>query len=207
MLRNIYIVDDDDLVRFSLVSLLSLQPDLVVRSFASGDLFLADTPTLDVGVVLLDFRMPGSSGLDVLGALREMPSKKFAIIVATGEGDTGLAVQVMKLGAIDFIEKPYEVDALLGAVDVAFAHLAQSQGAAESTARARAQIAALSPRERDVLAGMIEGQASKVIGYNLDLSPRTVEVYRANLMDKLAVRSLSAALRIAFTAGMIPLTL
>jgi two-component system response regulator FixJ len=207
MIRNIYIVDDDDLIRGAIFRILSLDWAFAIRSFASGDLFLADAPRLDPGVVLLDFRMPGSSGVDVLNALRQMPSKKFATIVATGEGDTQLAVQVMKLGAIDFIEKPYEVDKLLGVVNAGFVHLAQDKDATENIENARAKIAGLSPRERDVLAGMIDGKANKVIGYDLAISPRTVEIYRANLMSKLAVRSLSEALRIAFTAGMIPIAL
>jgi two-component system response regulator FixJ len=206
MIRNIYIVDDDDLVRSSLFSLMSLQSDLVVQSFASGDLFLAAASHVEPGVVLLDFRMPGASGVDVLDALGEKLPKKFATIVATGEGDTQLAVQVMKLGAVDFIEKPYEVDTLLLAVDAAFAHFAQGRDAAESVDNARAKIAGLSPRERDVLVGMIDGQANKVIGYNLDISPRTVEIYRANMMSKLSARSLPAVLRIAFAAGIVPLT-
>ncbi len=205
MTQNVYIVDDDDLVRAALFTLLSMQENLIVRSFASGDLFLAAASRLEAGVVLLDFRMAGSSGVDVLNALRKTSPTKFATIVATGEGDTQLAVQVMKLGAIDFIEKPYEADGLLGAVNAAFAHLFQDRGAAENADNARTKIAALSPRERDVLAGMIEGQANKVIGHNLEISPRTVEIYRANLMTKLSVRSLSGALRIAFTAGMVPI--
>jgi two-component system response regulator FixJ len=134
-----------------------------------------------------------------------IPGKKFAVIVATGEGDTQLAVQVMKLGAIDFIEKPYDPDTLHAMVNAGFVHLAQGQEAGEHADIARAKIAALTPRERDVLAGLVEGKANKIIAHNLDISPRTVEVYRSNLMDKLAVKSLPAALRVAFTAGMIPL--
>jgi len=177
---------------------------LVCRGFASGDLFLAEAPDLASGVVLLDFRMPGSDGADVLSALGTMPDK-FAVIVATGEGDIKLAVTMMKLGAVDFIEKPYEIDALMQGVDAAFIHLARDQSAANQVSAAQAKIAGLSPRERDVLVGLIAGQANKVIAHNLDISPRTVEVYRSNLMDKLAVSSLPAALRIAFTAGLIPL--
>ncbi|MES2444744.1 MAG: response regulator [Pseudomonadota bacterium] len=205
MIRNVYIVDDDDLVRDATFRLLSLDWAFAIRSFASGDLFLAAAPQLESGVVLLDFRMPGPSGVDVLNALREMPSQKFATIVVTGEGDIQLAVQVMKLGAIDFIEKPYEAEGLIAVVNAGFARLAQDRSAIENANDARAKIAGLSPREREVLAGLIEGNANKVIGYNLDISPRTVEVYRAHLMTKLAVNSLPAALRIAFLAGMVPL--
>jgi two-component system response regulator FixJ len=203
MTRSIYIVDDDDAVRASLHTLLSLRSDVIVRSFRTGDQFIAAVPQLESGVALLDFHMPGTNGLDVLAALREADAGKFAAIMLTGEGNVMLAVQAMKAGALDFIEKPYEASTLLGTVDAAFAHLEQASIAVTQSAQARARIDALSPRERDVLMGLIEGRANKVIAYELDISPRTVEVYRANLMTKLAVRSLPEALRVAFAAGMI----
>jgi two-component system response regulator FixJ len=203
MTRSIYIVDDDDAVRASLHTLLSLRTDVIVRSFRSGDQFAAALPQLDSGVALLDFHMPGSNGLDVLAALREAEAGKFAAIMLTGEGNVTLAVQAMKAGALDFIEKPYEASTLLDTVDAAFAHLEQESLAVAHSAQARARIDALSPRERDVLMGLIEGRANKVIAYELDISPRTVEVYRANLMAKLSVRSLPEALRVAYAAGMI----
>lgn len=203
MTRSIYIVDDDDAVRASLHTLLSLRSDVIVRSFRTGDQFTVALPQLDSGVALLDFHMPGSSGLDVLAALREAKAGKFAAIMLTGEGNVTLAVQAMKAGALDFIEKPYEASTLLDTVDAAFAHLEQESVAVAHSAQARARIDALSPRERDVLMGLIEGRANKVIAYELDISPRTVEVYRANLMAKLSVRSLPEALRVAYAAGMI----
>ena len=203
MTRSIYIVDDDDAVRASLHTLLSLRTDVIVRSFRTGDQFIAAVPQLDPGVALLDFHMPGSNGLDVLTALGEAGGGKFAAIMLTGEGNVALAVQAMKAGALDFIEKPYEASTLLSTVDAAFAHLEEASVATAQSAQARARIEALSPRERDVLMGLIEGRANKVIAYELDISPRTVEVYRANLMTKLAVRSLPEALRVAFAAGMI----
>jgi two-component system response regulator FixJ len=206
MTRSIYIVDDDDAVRASLHTLLSLRSDVIVRSFRTGDQFIAAVPQLDSGVALLDFHMPGTNGLDVLAALREAETSKFAAIMLTGEGNVMLAVQAMKAGALDFIEKPYEASTLLDTVDAAFAHLEQASIAVTHSAQARARIDALSPRERDVLMGLIEGRANKVIAYELDISPRTVEVYRANLMTKLAVRSLPEALRVAFAAGMITST-
>lgn len=203
MTRSIYIVDDDDGVRASLHTLLSLRSDVIVRSFRTGDQFIAAMPQLDPGVVLLDFHMPGTNGLDVLGALREAGDDRLVAIMLTGEGNVGLAVQAMKAGALDFVEKPYEASVLLATVETAFARLEQSSLAAAQGAQARAKIEALSPRERDVLMGLIEGRANKVIAYELDISPRTVEVYRANLMVKLSVRSLPEALRVAFAAGMI----
>lgn len=204
MTRNIYLVDDDDAVRASLHSLLSLQSDLVVRSFRSGDRFLEEASTLDAGVVLLDFHMPGANGIEVLTALQQWDPKKFASVILTGEGNVGPAVQAMKAGALDFIEKPYEAGTLLSTVDAAFSRLAQDSASAAHIEQAQAKIGGLSPRERDVLMGLIEGRANKVIAYELDISPRTVEIYRANLMTKLGVRSLPEALRIAFAAGLIP---
>ena len=204
MMRNIYLVDDDDAVRASLHSLLSLQSNLVVRSFRSGDKFLEDAPMLDPGVLLLDFHMPGSNGIDVLNALHESEPGKFAAVILTGEGNVGLAVQAMKAGALDFIEKPYEAETLLQIIEAAFSRLALDSASAAHIEQAKAKIEGLSPRERDVLMGLIEGRANKVIAYELDISPRTVEIYRANLMTKLSVRSLPEALRIAFAAGLIP---
>ena len=202
MTRTIYIVDDDDAVRASLHSLLSVRADLVIRSYRSGDAFLAEAKELDSGVLLLDFHMPGASGLDVLHTLNG--GSAFVPIILTGQGNVGLAVQAMKAGALDFIEKPYEADQLLQIVDSAFSRLETDSDAAARVDQAAAKIAKLSPRETDVLKGLIEGRSNKVIAYELDISPRTVEIYRANLMEKLEVRSLSEALRVAFAAGLFP---
>lgn len=202
MARTIYIVDDDDAVRASLHSLLSVRADLIVRGYRSGDAFLQDVNELDPGVLLLDMHMPGSTGLDVLHALDS--SVKFVPIVLTGQGNVGMAVEAMKAGALDFVEKPYEAEVLLQLIDTAFARLEEDNEAAARTAAAEAKIAKLSPRETDVLRGLIDGRSNKIIAYELDISPRTVEIYRANLMEKLEVRSLSEALRIAFAAGLFP---
>jgi two-component system response regulator FixJ len=202
MTRTIYIVDDDDAVRASLHSLLSVRGDLLIRSYRSGDAFLEEADELDPGVLLLDFHMPGASGLDVLQVIGQRPT--FAAVILTGQGNVGLAVQAMKAGALDFIEKPYEADQLMQVIDTAFSRLEQNSDAAARVDTAKAKIAKLSPRECDVLMGLIEGRSNKVIAYELDISPRTVEIYRANLMEKLEVRSLSEALRVAFAAGLIP---
>lgn len=202
MTRTIYIVDDDDAVRASLHSLLSVRSDLVVRGFRSGDAFLEDADELDPGVLLLDFHMPGATGLDVLHALDG--KARFVPVVLTGQGNVGLAVQAMKAGALDFLEKPYEADVLMQVIDNAFARLEENSHETARLSAAEAKIAKLSPRETDVLKGLIEGRSNKIIAYELDISPRTVEIYRANLMEKLEVRSLSEALRIAFAAGLFP---
>ncbi|MBO9623698.1 MAG: response regulator transcription factor [Sphingomonas sp.] len=203
MTRTIYIVDDDDAVRASLHSLLSVRSDLVVRGFRSGDAFLEEAAELEPGVLLLDFHMPGATGLDVLQAL-EGKTPRFVPVVLTGQGNVGLAVQAMKAGALDFIEKPYEAEVLMQVIDNAFARLEENSEEAARLNAAEAKIARLSPRETDVLKGLIEGRSNKIIAYELDISPRTVEIYRANLMEKLEVRSLSEALRIAFAAGLFP---
>lgn len=203
MMRTIYIVDDDDPVRASLQSLLSIRKNLLIRSFRSGDLFLEQVEDLDPGIVLLDFNMPGSSGLDVLRALQPF-GNRFVSILLTGKGSIEVAVQAMKIGAMDFLEKPYEPAVLIPLVDAAFVQHEQQHAVDERAAQAAARINALSPRERDVLKGLIEGRSNKVIAFELELSPRTVEIYRANLMQKLDVRNLSDALKIAFAAGMFP---
>jgi two-component system response regulator FixJ len=203
MTRQVFIVDDDDPVRASLQSLLALQPNLLVRGFRSGDAFLAAMPELDPGVILLDVHMPGASGLDVLRLLHAQ-APKFVPIIVTGQGNIVMAVEAMKAGAFDFIEKPYDHLSLLEVVSNAFAKLEETGANAVRADQARAKLAALSARETDVLMGLIAGRANKVIAYELDISPRTVEIYRANLMTKLGVRSLSEALRIAFCAGVVP---
>jgi len=202
MTRTIYIVDDDDAVRASLHSLLSVRSDLLIRGYRTGDAFLEEATELDPGVLLLDFHMPGATGMDVLDQIGAQ--NKFAAIILTGQGNVSLAVQAMKSGALDFIEKPYEADLLMRTIDSAFSKLEAGGEAAARIDAAKAKIEKLSPRETDVLKGLIEGRSNKIIAYELDISPRTVEIYRANLMEKLDVRSLSEALRIAFAAGLFP---
>lgn len=201
-MRSIYIVDDDEELRVSLHRLLSLRSDLLIRSFSSGDAFLAQAPELDPGVLLLDMNMPGSSGLDVLSDLRG--NVRFLAIILTGQGNIEAATKAMKAGAFDFLEKPYDYQALTDVMESAFEKLEQESAAASRVERARHLIDQLSARERDVLRGLIEGHANKVIAHELSISPRTVEIYRANLMAKLKVRSLSEALKIAFAAGIFP---
>lgn len=199
-MKAIYPVDDDGAVRTSLFALLSAQPGLVVRSFASGDDFLAAADELDPGVVLLDVNMPGTGGLDVLRTIRGAHRGKFAGVMLTGQGSIDTAVKSMKAGAVDFVEKPYAAETLLGAIDAAFAVVADSKVATARATEARAQIEALSPREREVLDGLVEGKANKVIAAELGISPRTVEIYRANLMAKLDAKSLADIVRLVLTA-------
>ena len=202
MTRTIYIVDDDDAVRASLHGMLSIEDGLNIRSFRSGDRFLEEIESLEWGVLLLDFNMPGSSGLEVLDAVNRLGTRKFGAIILTGEGSVEIAVAAMKAGALDFIEKPYQAEALLAIIDNAFAYLESDKAALAKVESAKNKIDALSPRERDVLKWLIEGHANKHVAFELNISARTVEIYRANLMAKLKVRSLPEAIRIAFSAGM-----
>ncbi|MBW8840881.1 MAG: response regulator [Sphingomonadales bacterium] len=203
MIRNIYLIDDDDAVRASLHGLLSLRSDLVVRNFRSGDQFLDGVAELESGVLLLDYHMPGKNGIEVLQQLGSSSPGRFLTIILTGEGNIDIAVQAMKSGAFDFLEKPYKADALMEAIDKAFDRMEHDSAGSAQIETARAKVAVLSPRERDVLTGLIEGRSNKIIAYDLAISPRTVEIYRANLMTKMGVRSLSEALRVAFAAGLI----
>ncbi|CAN5413357.1 response regulator FixJ [soil metagenome] len=206
MLKSIYIVDDDDAVRGSLHAMLSTQQNMLVRSFRTGDRWLENLDDLEPGVLLLDYNMPGSSGIEVLETLKAKAIRKFATILVTGEGNIALAVQAMQAGALDFIEKPYDANVMLARIELAFARLNEEIAAVAHVEQAREKINALSPREQEVLRGLIDGNANKIIAHDLAISPRTVEIYRANVMTKLNVRSLPEAMRIAFAAGMIALT-
>lgn len=201
-MRSIYIVDDDQAVRQSLHGFLAEQPNLAIRMFGSGDDLLEALTPDDRGVVLLDYQMPGRNGLETLAALIDRGGN-FVTIMLTGEGDISLAVQAMKAGAADFMEKPYDPHLLLERLELAFQTLDRSSRVAERQESARGRIARLSPREHEVLLGLIEGRANKVIAHQLDLSPRTVEIYRANMMDKLGVNNLPEALRLAYAAGVV----
>jgi two-component system response regulator FixJ len=202
-IRNVYIVDDDDSVRTSLLHLVAMLPHRQVRAFSSGDEFLEHAEGLGPGCVVLDLQMPGMSGIGVLEALAHM-RERFAAVVLTGEGDIGLAVQAMKLGAVDFIEKPCNHVRLLDAIKIALERQAETLHSGNRRSHARAKIEALSVRERDVLIGLMNGQSNKAMAHDLGISPRTVEIYRAKLMEKLEVRGLSEALGLAFTAGFPP---
>lgn len=194
----VYLVDDEPAVRRSIGFMLRTS-GYRVEAFASGEEFLRAVGGLERGTILLDVRMPGMDGLQVLDVLHER-GVALPVIIITGHGDIAIAVRAMKAGARDFIEKPFEKAALLAALTAAEARLAaagQLDGQAEA---ARVLLNGLTPREMDVLNGLVDGHSNKAIAYDLGISPRTVEIHRANLMGKLAVKSLSDALRIAFTA-------
>ncbi len=194
----IYIVDDDASVRRSLKFLLDTER-LPSRAFESGDDFLKEAATLAPGCVLLDIRMPGRDGLEVQGVMKER-GLAFPVIVVTGHGDIGLAVRAMKAGAVDFLEKPYRREDLLAALQHGCNRLEDGEQVKQKAGEARLRLNALTPREREVMDGLANGHPNKTIAYDLGISPRTVEVHRANLMEKLDARSLSDALKIAFAA-------
>lgn len=197
----IHLVDDDDAVRRSAGFMLRTS-GFEVHAYASGVEFLAEVKKVEPGCILLDVRMPEMDGLEVQAELNAR-GVTMPVIVLTGHGDITTAITAMKGGASNFIEKPFEKEVLLQAIEAAFARLAQGAPAAAIAHDARVRINALTQREQDVLRGLVSGKPNKVIAYDLGISPRTVEVYRANLMGKLGVRSLSEALRIAFAAGLI----
>lgn len=199
MMKSIYLVDDDDAVRESLYELLLVYENTIIRGFRSGDEFLSELEDLDPGVVLLDLHMPGSSGMEVLN--EACGRAEFSFVILTGQGDIQLAVRAMKKGASDFLEKPYKAEALLETVERSFSSLERDRRALVRTDAAKKKLDRLSRRERNVLEGLIAGKPNKVIAQDLEISPRTVEIYRANMMEKLDVNSLSEALRISFRAG------
>lgn len=197
--RRVYLVDDDEAIRRSAGFMLKTS-GFDVKSFMSGVEFLKEKE-IDPGCILLDVRMPGMDGIQVQQELRGRGST-IPVIVMTGHGDVNVAVQAMKAGAVDFIEKPFEKAALLAALNEGFGRLEHADRSRVRAEEARIRLRALTPREMDVLQGLVRGHPNKTIAYDLDISPRTVEIHRANLMSKLEVPSLSDALRIAFAAGL-----
>jgi two-component system, LuxR family, response regulator FixJ len=200
--RLVYVVDDDEAVRDSLAVLLEAK-SYTVRCFALARDFLAAAPTLRAGCLIADIRMPEMDGLEMQ---RQLAARafNFPLIVITGHGDVPLAVRAMRAGAIDFIEKPFAVDAILASVEAALARLATTGGDEPIAAAAAARLALLSPREREVLQGLLAGLPNKSIAYDLAISPRTVEIHRARVMDKMAARSLSELIRMSLAAGLQP---
>ncbi len=189
-----HIIDDDDAARDALGFLLSTA-DVAFESYASALAFL-DAARTAKGCVVTDIRMPDMDGLQLVKRLKEI-GVTLPVIVMTGHGDVPLAVEAMKAGVIDFFEKPFDDEALLGAVRRAMAESGQGEARETEKAEIAARIATLSGREREVLDGLIAGKANKVIAYDLEISPRTVEIYRANLMTKMHANSLSELVRMA----------
>ena len=195
----VFIVDDDEAVRDSLEALLAAKGH-AVEAYASGEAFLAAYKPEFCGCALVDLRMPGIDGLGVIERLKARGST-LPIVVVTGHGDVPLAVRAMKAGAIDFIEKPYNNRTILDAVRQALARSGATAANGAESVKAAELVAQLTPRELEVLQHLVIGRPNKVIAYELAISPRTVEIHRANLMKKMQAGSLSHLVRLALAAG------
>jgi two-component system response regulator FixJ len=207
--RLVHVVDDDDAVRRSL-SLLLRAAGYTVQEHVSAEAMLATieaVPPVPGACAIVDVRMAGMDGLALQKRLAERPGPPIPVVIVTGHADVPLAVQAMRNGAVDFIEKPYPPGRMLAAVAdaQAISHANAQPGrrrndreAEEATAR----LAALTAREREVLSALVAGKSNKVIARDLGLSPRTVEAHRAALMDRLSVKSLAEAIRLALAGGM-----
>jgi len=197
----VHVIDDDEAIRQSLEFLLHAAK-IAVKTYPSAASFLAALPGIGPGCIVTDVRMPGMNGIELLRRLREL-KVGVPVIVVTGHGDVALAVEAMRIGAADFLEKPFDDEVLLASVRSAL----REQGAETERRNARAavesRVAALSNRERDVLNGLVAGRANKQIAFDLGISPRTVEIYRANLMNKMQAGSLSELVRMALMVGIL----
>jgi len=197
----IYVIDDDEAVRESLEFLLKTA-GIAVRGFESAKAFLDILPEVNSGCIITDVRMPDITGIDLLRHLQKTNSN-LPVIVITGHGDITLAVEAMKIGAVDFLEKPFDDDQLIAAVRAALSRDADVAKHKAELGDINDKLNALSKREREVLDGLVAGSANKTIAFDLGISPRTVEIYRANLMTKMAAKSLSDLVRMAMLADIL----
>lgn len=198
---NVYVIDDDEAMRDSLNFLLD-SAGYRVTLFETATSFLEALARLEFGCIVSDVRMPGIDGIELLKRMKAAGSK-FPILIMTGHGDVPLAVEAMKLGAVDFLEKPFEDDRLTAMIESAIRQADTSARTEALTQDIAARIASLSPRERQVMEGLIAGLSNKLIAREYDISPRTIEVYRANVMTKMQANSLSELLRLAMRAGLL----
>ncbi len=194
----VYVIDDDEGARHSLEFLIDCA-GIRVRTFASADAFLASHAPVDHACIVTDVRMPGTNGVELVAELKRR-AVAAPVIVITGHADVPLAIQAMKAGVADFIEKPFDDDTILTAIRAAIARQNDRDEAQAERDRIRARMATLSQREREVMDGLIAGHANKVIAFDLEISARTVEVYRANVMMKMQARSLSELVRMVTVA-------
>lgn len=194
------VVDDDEAARESLAFLLQ-SARVRVQTYESATAFLTALPSLRPGCIITDIRMPKIDGLELLRRLNGM-DMQVPVIVITGHGDVPLAVEAMKVGAVDFLEKPFDDEVLLTAVRAALSTQQQDGRRQAEKAEIAERLATLSNRERDVLDGLVVGHPNKIIAYDLGISPRTVEIYRANVMTKMQAKSLSGLVRMALIADL-----
>jgi FixJ family two-component response regulator len=194
----VYLVEDDDAVRDSLQMVLESVGHKVV-GYSRADAFLEDYSNDMAGCLVLDIRMPGMNGMELQRQLNARNSI-LPIIFVTGHGDVPMAVDAMQRGAVDFVQKPYREEELLGKIQQAIASDAENRADLEEKHKIRAKLSDLTPRESQVMVLMIEGKANKVIAYDLDISQRTVEIHRARVMEKMGVRSLAHLVRMVMAA-------
>ncbi len=197
--RTVFLVDDDEAIRHS-ASFMLRHAGYAVKTYPDGISFLEQVSEENAGCILLDVRMPGMDGLAVQSALNQR-GINMPVIILTGHGDVPVAVEAMKGGAIEFLEKPYEKKALVSAIESAFVLLDNQSTDDKRSADAKAKLTSLTPRELEVLEYLVSGLTNKGVAQALSISPRTVEIHRAHMMEKLQADSLSNALRIAFLAG------
>jgi two-component system response regulator FixJ len=195
----VHVIDDDEAVRQSIEFLLRTS-GVSARTYDSASAFLDALPNVESGCIITDVRMPGISGIDLLRRLGEM-RVRIPVIVVTGHGDVPLAVEAMKNGAADFLEKPFDDELLLGSVRSALNRSQENAERDAERAEVEARLSTLTNREREVLEGLVAGKPNKVIAFDLAISPRTVEIYRANVMTKMEAASLSELVRMALVAG------
>jgi two-component system, LuxR family, response regulator FixJ len=198
---KVFVIDDDEAMRDSLEFLLGTA-NFDVTLFESAQHFLDALAGVDFGCVVSDVRMPGIDGIELLKRLKASHSA-LPVVIMTGHGDIPLAVEAMKLGAVDFLEKPFEDDRLIGMIEETFKQAEAGAQNVAITAEIAERIATLSPRERQVMDGLIAGLSNKMIAREYDISPRTIEVYRANVMTKMQAGSLSELVRLAIRAGVL----
>jgi two-component system response regulator FixJ len=192
---TVHVVDDDHAVRESVCFLLQTH-DIACRSYEGGEAMLSHAAGLERGCIVTDVRMPGMTGLELIAATKLL-GLRHPIIVLTGHADVAMAVEAMKSGAFDFLEKPFEERALLAAVRAALAAEADQEARSADLAELSARLAQLTGREREVFDAIAEGDSNKAAGIRLGISPRTVEIYRANVMNKMQAQTLSDLVRMA----------
>ncbi len=197
-LQRVFVVDDDEAVRDSLALLLR-SVGLEVASFDGAQAFLDELSERDCGCLVLDIRMPGMSGLELLQRLRDQ-GNELPIIFITGHGDVPMAVEAMKLGALDFLQKPFRDQQLLDRIQQALAQESSQRQSRAGRDQLRQRLSDLTARERQVLNRLLEGKANKVIAIELELSQRTVEIHRARVMEKMQARSLAELVRFVLHA-------
>lgn len=197
--ERIYVIDDDDAVRNSLTVQLEAA-GYEVTGFASAVGFLEVARSTPLGCVLSDVQMPDMDGMELQKRLSDM-QLHFPVVIMTGHADVALAVRAMKAGAVDFIEKPFSEQAILDSIRLAQSRFAEQRASDAAGSTAREKLTSLTPREREVFDEMVRGKQNKVIAFDLNISPRTVEVHRARVLEKLEARSLSELVRLALSAG------